>query len=70
MPERTLFAADAAKADLMAGFTAERDMGTEGAGSASTAVRNAIDSADSGAAHADEWERGKHNRRARGRDQL
>jgi imidazolonepropionase-like amidohydrolase len=27
----------------MAGFTAERDMGTEGAGSASTAVRNAID---------------------------
>jgi imidazolonepropionase-like amidohydrolase len=42
VPERTLFAADAAKADLMAGFTAERDMGTEGAGSASTAVRNAI----------------------------
>jgi imidazolonepropionase-like amidohydrolase len=28
---------------LMAGFTAERDMGTEGAGSADTAVRNAID---------------------------
>ncbi len=27
----------------MAGFTAERDMGTEGAGSASTAIRNAID---------------------------
>jgi imidazolonepropionase-like amidohydrolase len=27
---------------LMAGFTAERDMGTEGAGSADTAVRNAI----------------------------
>ena len=27
----------------MAGFTAERDMGTEGAGYASTAVRNAID---------------------------
>jgi imidazolonepropionase-like amidohydrolase len=27
----------------MAGFTAERDMGTEGAGSASTAVRNAVD---------------------------
>ena len=26
----------------MAGFTAERDMGTEGAGSADTAVRNAI----------------------------
>ena len=32
----------AAKADLMAGFTAERDMGTEGAGPADTAVRNAI----------------------------
>jgi imidazolonepropionase-like amidohydrolase len=28
----------------MAGFTAERDMGTEGAGPADTAVRNAIDS--------------------------
>src|ERR1022692_2346628 len=28
---------------LMAGFTAARDMGTEGAGSADTAVRNAID---------------------------
>jgi hypothetical protein len=28
---------------IMAGFTAERDMGTEGAGSADTAVRNAID---------------------------
>jgi imidazolonepropionase-like amidohydrolase len=33
----------AARDDLMAGFTAERDMGTEGAGSADTAVRNAID---------------------------
>jgi len=33
----------AAREDLMAGFTAERDMGTEGAGSADTAVRNAID---------------------------
>jgi imidazolonepropionase-like amidohydrolase len=33
----------AAKADLMAGFTAERDMGTEGAGSADTAVMHAID---------------------------
>jgi imidazolonepropionase-like amidohydrolase len=43
VPERTLLAAGAAKADLMAGFTAERDMGTEGAGSADTAVRNAID---------------------------
>ena len=42
VPERTLIAADAAKADLMAGFTAERDMGSEGAGCADVAVRNAI----------------------------
>jgi imidazolonepropionase-like amidohydrolase len=42
VPWRTLLAAQAAKADLMAGFTAERDMGTEGAGSADTAVRDAI----------------------------
>jgi imidazolonepropionase-like amidohydrolase len=42
VPERTLIAADAAKADLMAGFTAERDMGTEGAQAADSAVRNAI----------------------------
>jgi imidazolonepropionase-like amidohydrolase len=42
--QRVILAEVAAKADLMAGFTAERDMGTEGAGSASTAVRNAIDS--------------------------
>ncbi len=44
VPQRTLIAADAAKHDLLAGFTAERDMGTEGAGSADTAVRNAINS--------------------------
>jgi imidazolonepropionase-like amidohydrolase len=44
VPQRTLIAASAAKADLMAGFTAERDMGTEGAQSADSAVRNAIDS--------------------------
>ena len=43
VPERTISALLAARADLMAGFTAERDMGTEGAGSADTAVRNAID---------------------------
>ena len=43
VPQRTLLAAMAAKDDLMAGFTAERDMGSEGAGSADTAVRNAID---------------------------
>jgi adhesin HecA-like repeat protein len=42
VPERTLIAAAAAKADLMAGFTAERDMGTEGAQAADSAVRNAI----------------------------
>jgi imidazolonepropionase-like amidohydrolase len=44
VPWRTLLAAQAAKADLMAGFTAERDMGTEGAGSADTALRDAINS--------------------------
>ncbi|HLG96011.1 MAG TPA: amidohydrolase family protein [Bryobacteraceae bacterium] len=43
VPQRTILAALAARDDLMAGFTAERDMGTEGAGSADTAVRNAID---------------------------
>jgi len=42
VPERTILAILAARDDLMAGFTAERDMGTEGAGSADTAVRNAI----------------------------
>ncbi len=42
VPQRTILATLAAKADLMGGFTAERDMGTEGAGSADTAVRNAI----------------------------
>ena len=42
VPQRTIMAILAARDDLMAGFTAERDMGTEGAGSADTAVRNAI----------------------------
>jgi imidazolonepropionase-like amidohydrolase len=42
VPERTIIATLAARDDLMAGFTAERDMGTEGAGAADTAVRNAI----------------------------
>jgi len=41
--ERTIRAVLAAREDLMAGFTAERDMGTEGAGPADSAVRNAID---------------------------
>jgi imidazolonepropionase-like amidohydrolase len=39
---RTILAEQAAKADLLAGVTAERDMGTEGAGSADTAIRDAI----------------------------
>ncbi len=43
VPQRTILATLAARDDLMAGFTAERDMGTEGAGSADSAVRNAID---------------------------
>jgi imidazolonepropionase-like amidohydrolase len=42
VPQRTINAVLAARDDLMAGFTAERDMGTEGAGSADTAVRDAI----------------------------
>lgn len=42
VPQRTITATLAARDDLMAGYTAERDMGTEGAGSADTAVRNAI----------------------------
>jgi imidazolonepropionase-like amidohydrolase len=43
VPQRTIVATIAAREDLMAGFTAERDMGTEGAGSADTAVRDAIE---------------------------
>ena len=43
VPQRTIMATIAARDDLMAGFTAERDMGTEGAGSADSAVRDAID---------------------------
>ena len=42
VPTRTILATQAARDDLMAGFTAERDMGTEGAGSADSAVRDAI----------------------------
>jgi len=42
VPQRTIEATLAAKADLVAGFTSEGDMGTEGAGSADAAVRNAI----------------------------
>ena len=44
VPKRTLLAMRAARDDLLGGFTAERDMGTEGAGSADTAIRDAIDS--------------------------
>jgi imidazolonepropionase-like amidohydrolase len=43
VPKRTVLALLAARDDLNAGYTAERDMGTEGAGSADTAVRDAID---------------------------
>jgi len=46
VPQRTIMATLAARDDLMAGFTAERDMGTEGAGSADTAVRDAINSGE------------------------
>jgi imidazolonepropionase-like amidohydrolase len=42
VPQRTIMATLAARDDLMAGFTAERDMGTEGAGSADSSVRDAI----------------------------
>ena len=42
IPWRVILAEQAAKADLLAGFTAERDMGTEGAGSADSAIRDAI----------------------------
>jgi imidazolonepropionase-like amidohydrolase len=42
VPWRTILAEQAAKADLLAGFTAERDMGTEGAGSADSAIRDAV----------------------------
>src|SRR6059058_4565161 len=42
VPQRTIMATLAARDDLKAGFTAERDMGTEGAGPADTAVRDAI----------------------------
>lgn len=44
--ERTVMAVLAAKADLLAGFTTERDMGTEGVGSASTAIRDAINTGE------------------------
>ncbi|HZT72025.1 MAG TPA: amidohydrolase family protein [Terriglobales bacterium] len=46
VPERTIIATLQARADLMAGFTTERDMGTEGAGSADTAVKQEIDRGD------------------------
>src|SRR5579864_8633190 len=42
VPQRTITATLAARDDLMSGFTAERDMGTEGAGAADTAVRDDI----------------------------
>src|SRR5579871_1754449 len=42
VPQRTILAVLAAGDDLLGGFTAERDMGTEGAGSADTAVRTRL----------------------------
>ena len=58
VPQRVIYAELAARDDLMAGFTAERDMGTEGAGSASTAVRNSINRGlIPGSAHAGERQR-------------
>ena len=68
VPWRTILAEQAAKADLMAGFTAERDMGTEGAGSADTAVRDAINQGlIPGPAPAHQRQRHRHSRRPRGR---
>ena len=62
VPQRTLQAAAAAKADVMAGFTAERDMGTEGAECADVAVRNAINSGlIPGPAHACVLQRDRHS---------
>ncbi|HEY3935772.1 MAG TPA: amidohydrolase family protein, partial [Gemmatimonadales bacterium] len=46
VPQRTIEATLAARADLMAGFTSERDMGTEGAGPADAAVRRAINAGE------------------------
>jgi imidazolonepropionase-like amidohydrolase len=46
VPQRTIMATLGARYDLLAGFTAERDMGTEGAGSADSPVRDAIDRGD------------------------
>src|SRR5438132_1311736 len=43
VPQRTIMATLAARADLMAGYTAERDMGAEGPRSAENDVRKAID---------------------------
>ena len=71
VPQRTIIATLAARDDLMAGFTAERDMGTEGAGSADTAVRNAIDrGSDSRASTPHQRKRHQHPRRPRGRPWL
>ncbi|MGB8635103.1 MAG: amidohydrolase family protein, partial [Rhodanobacteraceae bacterium] len=43
VPYRTLEAGQHARADLMAGFTTLRDLGTEGAGYADVSVQKAID---------------------------
>jgi len=68
VPQRTIYAVLAARDDLMAGFTAERDMGTEGAGSADTAVRDSINAARSALAH--QRQRHRYPGRARRRHRL
>ena len=71
VPQRTILATLAAKADLMAGFTAERDMGTEGAGSADTRrAQRHQRRTDSRAAPACQRQRRRHSRRTRGRQPL
>ena len=63
VPERTILATLAARADLLAGFTAERDMGTEGAGAASqhgSAQRNRLGT-DPRATHACQRECHQHS---------
>ncbi len=66
IPWRVILAEQAAKADLLAGFTAERDMGTEGAGSADTrdSRRHHRSRPDPRAALARERQRNRHSRRA------
>jgi imidazolonepropionase-like amidohydrolase len=61
VPRRTLAAILAAREGLMAGFTAERDMGTEGAGSAD--AQRDRPGAVSRAPAACQWQRHRHSGR-------